>query len=159
MIHAVPCGEEWHPKPYSIQQDLCTALSWSCSLNTTVTHYTSLSWPASHLQVGGLKKAFASCSATLREQWILSRGRSIWTSTLGFEPEDTKSRSQKLSLQKHSLVQWNHHSTGHILLIRKPRLVISSTVPTEGSSRTVDGIEETLPGCSVCSRQKIKFLW
>jgi len=81
------------------------------------------------------------------------------TSTLGFEPEDTKGRSQKLSLQKHSLVQRNHHSTGHILLIRKPRLVISSTVPTEGSSRTVDGIEEALPGCSVCSKQKIKFLW
>ena len=76
------------------------------------------------------------------------------TSNLGFEPEDTKGRSQKLSLQKHSLVKWNHHSTGHILLIRKPRLVISSTVPTEGSSRTVDGIEEALPGCSVCSRQK-----
>ena len=81
------------------------------------------------------------------------------TSTLGFEPEDTKGRSQKLSLQKHSLVQRNHHSTGHILLIRKPRLVISSTVPTEGSSRTVDGIEEALPGCSVCSKQKIKFSW
>ena len=46
------------------------------------------------------------------------------TSTLGFEPEDTKGRSQKLSLQKHSLVQQNHYSTGHIL-IRKPRLVIS----------------------------------
>ena len=80
------------------------------------------------------------------------------TSTLGFEPEDTKGRSQKLSLQKHSLVQQNHYSTGHIL-IRKPRLVISWTVLTEGSSRTVDGIEEALPGCSVCSRQKIKFSW
>ena len=84
---------------------------------------------ASHHQMGGLKasasqmgglKAFASCSATVN-----TLEREVYqTSTLGFEPEDTKGRSQKLSLQKHSLVQQNHYSTGHIL-IRKPRLVIS----------------------------------